>query len=86
MEHELNGEHDCCTLQCLALGEEEDRWQVRMKDSNASGVLTIFHVLDDGEKAFNGWDWEGDPSLVNDDDTATNDLQNVLNCFDGWYT
>ena len=46
MEHELNGEHDNATIQCLELGDSQDRWQAKRTDSEASGVLTIYH---DGE-------------------------------------
>ena len=71
---------------CLELGSMQDRWSMAHIGSNAKGVLTIFHTPgEDGGKEYSGWDWEGDPSLVNADGTATDDLQELIDCVSGYY-
>jgi hypothetical protein len=81
MDHELNGDHDVATVECLALGEQEDRWKVRHKASAVEGILTISHT-DDNE--FNGWDWD-QTALVEEDGTASEALQEILDCFGEYY-
>jgi len=84
LEHELNGEHDNATIQCLELGDSQDRWQVKRTDSEASGVLTIYH---DGENPKNqdGWNWDGCPSLVETDGSCADALQEIMDCVAGEY-
>jgi len=89
-EHELNGEHDNATIQCLELGDSQDRWQVKLTNSEASGMLTIFHEPEESEsmraKNYVVWDWDGCSSLVKPDNTATDTLQEVLDIFADEYS
>ena len=80
MQHALNGTHDHAIVECLELGETQDRWSLKRRDSEAAGVLTVFHSPGEEGKEFNGWDWEGCPSLVKADKTATEALQEMIDC------
>ena len=49
------------------------------------GILTIYHVegLSIGSRKFNGWDWEG---ADEESDHATDEIQQILDCFAEAYT
>jgi hypothetical protein len=50
---------------------------VKRTDSEAGGILTIFK--EDGD--YNGFDWDGCSSLLKEDDTPTDALQEILDIF-----
>jgi len=82
MDHELNGEYDCATIECLELGATEDRWRVKHTASAVEGILTISHTADN---EFSGWDWD-QATLVEEDGKASEAMQEILDCFGEYYS
>jgi len=67
---------DTYTLHCAQHGVNNDQWLVTDKATppRSIGTLTVHHK----GCVFNGWDWDGDPTLVNSDGTATDAMQEIL--------